>query len=121
MTPVYAFVLWLYTSILNRLGDGPFWHLFEARNCEKNWWHNLLYINSYDKFSEECMSYTWYLSNDMQFSILSPVILAFLLSVKTKPGLFVVGSLILISSAITFAISYRNQLTEINGFLDLNK
>ena len=81
----------------------------------------MLYTNSYDKFSEECMSYTWYLSNDMQFSIVSPAILAILLSGSPRSSLLVVGSLILISSTITFAISYSNQLAEMNGFLDLNK
>lgn len=114
-------MLWFYTSVLNRLGDGPFWYLFEARNCETNWWHNLLYINSYDRFSEECMSHTWYLSNDMQFSIVSPAIMALVLYGSSRFSFPFVGTLILTSSATTFAISYRNELTEMNGFLDLNK
>lgn len=81
----------------------------------------MLYFNSYDRFSEECMSHTWYLSNDMQFSIVSPAILAFVLSGSSRSSFLLVAALMLASSAITFAISYRNELTEMNGFLDLNK
>ncbi|KAK2569479.1 Nose resistant to fluoxetine protein 6 [Acropora cervicornis] len=78
LTPTYAFVLLFYMQITGFLGEGPIWFLFQRnRACEKYWWTNLLYINNFypTKFSNACMEWSWYLANDMQFYIISPLIL----------------------------------------------
>ncbi|CAK9812787.1 Nose resistant to fluoxetine protein 6 [Anthophora quadrimaculata] len=35
--------------------------------CSTYWWRNLLYINNLFNWNELCLSWSWYLSNDMQF------------------------------------------------------
>ena len=83
LTPTYAFVLFFIWVLSMYLADGP---LYSAalgvdsaihRSCNKYWWTNLLYINNLYpwKFNDECISWSWYLANDMQFYILSPLIL----------------------------------------------
>ena len=55
--------------------------------CPTGWWTNLLYINNFytgpqENPSQRCLGFTWYLANDMQFYILSPIVLIALLLYK---------------------------------------
>lgn len=78
LTPTYMFVLLFYAKMTGFLGEGPLWYQ-EQRNpaCDKYWWTNLLYINNFwpKGLQSECMNWSWYLANDMQFYIISPIIL----------------------------------------------
>ncbi|XP_063424815.1 nose resistant to fluoxetine protein 6-like [Mytilus trossulus] len=77
LTPPYMLVLMVFTGLYPYLGSGPFWS--DSRkspdNCHTNWWYNLLYINNFNKESNECFGWAWYLANDMQFFVISPIIL----------------------------------------------
>ena len=83
LTPTYMFVLFFYWYLSMYLSDGPYYQLSTGpdgpawKNCEKYWWTNLLYINNFYpvEFGDECMSWAWYLANDMQFFVISPLIL----------------------------------------------
>ena len=79
LTPAYAFVLFFFWSIGPYLGNGPYWNgviMNINSTCPKYWWTNLLYINNfYPKFAEQCVAWTWYLANDMQFYVVSPLLL----------------------------------------------
>lgn len=82
LTMVYAFLLFFYWTLTVHLGDGLLWrHVTGSgsalqKTCEKYWWTNLLYINNFYPWAlkDECMGWTWYLSNDMQFYVLAPLI-----------------------------------------------
>ncbi|XP_048778807.2 nose resistant to fluoxetine protein 6-like isoform X3 [Ostrea edulis] len=100
LTPVYMIVLMVTVCLGRYLGDGPVWPKdgFE-KNCKDTWWRNLLYINNLfegDEFGTfwttlidsknrricdcvlsrfRCFGVAWYLANDMQFFILSPLML----------------------------------------------
>ena len=103
LTPTYAFVLFFVWLLTMHLGDGPFfsgasWEdspLYQ--NCKKYWWTNLLYINNLYpwKMGDECIGWTWYLANDMQFYIFSPLILI--------PLYFIFPVGLAISAAVVFA------------------
>ena len=83
LTPTYAFVLFFVWFLTMHLADGPIYHLVAweeshlYQSCRKYWWTNLLYINNFYpwKLSDECVGWTWYLANDMQFYIFSPLLL----------------------------------------------
>ena len=82
LTPVYAFVLFFTWFLIMHLAGGPSFTAYYVggpnwNNCEKYWWTNLLYINNFYpwKLSEECLNWSWYLANDMQFFIISPLII----------------------------------------------
>lgn len=67
----------------------------------------MLYINNF--FNEECMAWTWYLANDMQFFILSPFIIIPLYYSKFLG--WIIGGMILLGSWIaTGIISNKYQL-----------
>lgn len=80
LTPLYAFVLFLTWSMQPYVGpDGPLWYKANDINadCKDYWWSNLLYINNFvpDYKGSYCIGVAWYLANDMQFFLISPIIL----------------------------------------------
>nr|XP_002741292.1 PREDICTED: nose resistant to fluoxetine protein 6-like [Saccoglossus kowalevskii] len=82
LTPVYMFIIFFSTYLLPYIGDGP----YQAMNsviedpCKTNWWTNLLYINNLVPWPgmEQCYGVAWYLANDMQFHVVSPIIIILL-------------------------------------------
>ena len=79
LTPTYAFVLFFAWALTANIAYGPGIGLTPSimGDCTKVWWTNFLYINNLYPWKEidECMRWTWYLANDMQFYVISPVIL----------------------------------------------
>ncbi|KAG8198743.1 hypothetical protein JTE90_023508 [Oedothorax gibbosus] len=76
LTPVYMIVIAIYTTLYSYFASGPFWVNYDTEPvCHKNWWWNLLYINNFQQATEQCMAWSWYLANDMQFFVVSPIIL----------------------------------------------
>ena len=77
LTMVYAFLLFFWWALTQHLVDGNTWKDVTDKNCEKYWWTNLLYINNLYpwKMEKECMGWSWYLANDMQFFVVAPLIL----------------------------------------------
>ncbi|PIK40387.1 putative nose resistant to fluoxetine protein 6-like, partial [Apostichopus japonicus] len=84
LTPVYMVCLGIWTSIVIQIGEGS--RKYEAfaggrAVCQQYWWANLLYINNlvpYPGNVSQCMGWTWYLANDMQFFIFSPIFIILL-------------------------------------------
>lgn len=79
LSPAYLFVIMTYTALGPYMGEGPFWFNMKSGNtepCERYWWTNLLYINNfYPKvYADQCVPWTWYLANDMQFFIVGVII-----------------------------------------------
>ncbi|WAR11331.1 NRF6-like protein [Mya arenaria] len=78
LTPPYMLVIMVGTVLLPYIVYGPFWLEGEfpfMSECRKTWWVNLLYINNYVHAEDACLGWSWYLANDMQFYIISPLIL----------------------------------------------
>lgn len=104
LTPVYMIIMALYLGTLPFLFNGP---LYDQKNgferdphCKNSWWGNPLYIQNLVRFKPYfCMAWSWYLAVDMQFYILSPVLLIPLYH-RPKLGYFVV-SLFLIATTVT--------------------
>ncbi|XP_033734150.1 LOW QUALITY PROTEIN: nose resistant to fluoxetine protein 6-like [Pecten maximus] len=77
LTPAYMLVMFLDMSLFRYLGDGPFFSKDgpDGKFCRKNWWTNILYINNLVNSKEMCFGWSWYLANDMQFYVVSPLLL----------------------------------------------
>ncbi|VDN01946.1 unnamed protein product, partial [Thelazia callipaeda] len=109
ITPLYVLVMILDITLLTHFSDGPFWRPIEANYCRKSWWTNLIYMNNFLLQDVEiCMGWTWYLANDMQFHLFSPILLI-LLYTNQVVGIIVSLSLITISSLVHLFIIHANN------------
>ena len=125
LTPTYAFVLFFMWLLTMHLADGQIYYLLTwedsaiYQNCKKYWWTNLLYINNFYpwRLNDECVDWSWYLANDMQFYIFSPLILIPLYFLFPL-GLVISAGVIFVSFVIsgTLAGVYDHQA---NHFPDL--
>ncbi|XP_038052533.1 uncharacterized protein LOC119725264 [Patiria miniata] len=111
ITPAYMVSVAIFASLAIHFGQGPGKRrLFEAAAdaCRKNWWTNLLYINNLYPFpgelGQQCMGWSWYLANDMQFFVISPVII-YLLYKNAKWGMGLIMTLCLASFGVTAYIA----------------
>lgn len=113
LTPPYMLVMMVYIPLFQYWGDGPYWPQtgIEINYCKDTWWYNLLYINNFltDISKGMCMAWTWYLSNDMQFYVISPLIL---IPLYKKPKL---GGLILLVLLLAHFIT-SGVISTVNGF-----
>ncbi|XP_069123535.1 nose resistant to fluoxetine protein 6-like [Argopecten irradians] len=110
LTPAYMLVLFLDMSLFRYLGDGPFWAKEGIEPfCKDTWWTNLLYINNLYRNKEMCFGWAWYLANDMQFYVVSPLLLVPLYFSK-KIGLFVNSLALLGITIATAVVSSRYEL-----------
>lgn len=75
--------------------------------CDDWWWTPLVFITNVVSADHQCAGWLWYLANDMQFYILSPIII--IAYWKFKPagvGIAVLGIMVCILSNMLTAIVY---------------
>nr|XP_054763748.1 nose resistant to fluoxetine protein 6-like [Lytechinus pictus] len=76
LTPTLALLILVLTFVLPNLNQGPVWFKYDQTLgfCKNYWWTDLLYINNFVPDGQrDCVSWGWYLANDMQFFIISPL------------------------------------------------
>ncbi len=125
LTPTYMFVLLFFWFVTVHLGSGPVLNSAvgpdsdQASYCRDYWWTNLLYINNFvpSNFGKECMGWTWYLANDMQFYVISPLLLI-PLYFWFPGGLIAIAMTLLSSFAVTGFIAGYYDFTA-NSFESL--
>ncbi|XP_074653885.1 nose resistant to fluoxetine protein 6-like isoform X2 [Tubulanus polymorphus] len=99
LTPAYMFIVMIYATLTGYFGNGPMSPILResdyVTSCNKYWWTNLLYINNFYPQHEmkQCMDWSWYLANDMQFYVITPPLLILLYRYR-KAGIIVITLLI---------------------------
>ncbi|XP_065086709.1 uncharacterized protein LOC135708531 [Ochlerotatus camptorhynchus] len=76
--PLYLFIIMVTATIFRHLRIGPLYDRIiavESKNCQENWWVNLLFLNNYLKSNETCVQPSWYLSADFQFYLIGMIAL----------------------------------------------
>ncbi|XP_071511122.1 nose resistant to fluoxetine protein 6-like [Diadema antillarum] len=103
LTPVYMAAMGIFVLLMPHFAEGPRnqdFHDHERNSCINVWWTHPLYINNFYPWpynlGTACMSWSWYLANDMQFFVISPIILVILYKSR-KAGLALITSLMVIS------------------------
>jgi len=73
LTGALAGVILFYTTLMKFMPYKSM-SLFNAEHqaCQDSWWKNLLYFNNFEGL--DCMGHTWYMANDMQMFIITPII-----------------------------------------------
>lgn len=110
LTPVYLFVMMLYVYILPHGFTSPFKLLIAQEGnpteyCKASWWANMLYINNFfPQFKKvQCMNWTWFLALDMQFFLITPVLVIILYKSRAA-GIAIIGVIITACVAITMGL-----------------
>ncbi|GFS10407.1 nose resistant to fluoxetine protein 6-like [Elysia marginata] len=78
LTPPYMLVIVLVLGLQQYCGQGALWPSVQPAdkdNCEKYWWTNMFYLNNVVHKDKACLGQSWYLATDMQFFVLSPLLL----------------------------------------------
>lgn len=114
LSPTYLFVIMTYMALGPYVGEGPFWFNMKAVNtepCERYWWTNLLYINNFHPkvYADQCVPWTWYLANDMQFFVIGTAITV-LFHKNFKLVVGVLCTLMVASLVITGVIVAENEV-----------
>ncbi|KER25662.1 hypothetical protein T265_06950 [Opisthorchis viverrini] len=108
LTPMYMLVLILYTGLFIHSNDGPLFpqdpNKSDITFCKKNWY--VTYLNNLIRSDETCIGWTWYLANDMQFSLVLAPIFITLTAWNQLAGLIFAISLIISGTAAYGGISY---------------
>ena len=74
LTMPLAFAIAFTAAFPRFMSFGPIFNVsHDSENCREYGWRNILYINNFFERGD-CLGQTWYLANDMQFYILSPII-----------------------------------------------
>ncbi|XP_078593512.1 nose resistant to fluoxetine protein 6-like [Branchiostoma floridae x Branchiostoma japonicum] len=121
LTPVYLFSMMLYIWVLPYMFSGPFWPpapdgLDPLENCADNWWTNLLYINNFVGINGDrnCMGWTWYVANDMQFFVIG-VPLVYILYRWQILGIAVQLAVLLASFITTAVLTWHYDMKAPDG------
>ncbi|RUS90313.1 hypothetical protein EGW08_001911, partial [Elysia chlorotica] len=77
LTPLYALAILVYNGLTPYIEEGPFLAENSDRDvdCKDLWWTNLLYFSNLRSDFRQCIGWSWYLPNDMQFYAVAPLIL----------------------------------------------
>ncbi|KAK2556795.1 Nose resistant to fluoxetine protein 6 [Acropora cervicornis] len=104
LTPNYMFTILFFTNMVAFLGDGPLWY------------GSQMLLGAGTK-NPCCLGWSWYLANDMQFYVISPLLLFLVFRFRWKGVLVGVGGLLLISLAVTAIIIgvYNPDVLEVEG------
>ncbi|XP_053304138.1 O-acyltransferase like protein-like [Spea bombifrons] len=112
LQPLHLASICFSIALITLVHWGSFWELPKHQwdNCRRVWWANVLLITNFVSVAESCSGWAWYLSNDFQFHLTTPVLI--FLYVKAKRALFAVAVLLLLtSSLVTTLLSYYLQLS----------
>jgi len=111
LTGVYAIIIGLHSTLLKFMAGGPQSHQVQALvdKCRIAGWMNFLYINNFaqDVYGPgigDCINVSWYMAIDMQFFIITPIILS-LIWKSPKIGYTLVGVLFTTGTACQIAFT----------------
>ncbi|CAG9854772.1 unnamed protein product [Phyllotreta striolata] len=111
LVPTFAVVLLFDVSWWRHMGDGPLWNNIigkEFLRCRKNWWTNVLFLNTIvDRFNM-CSPTFWYLALDSHYFVLVLVLVKYI-KPREKRIWTILGSLFCINIVATFLNNYLND------------
>ncbi|XP_040193718.1 O-acyltransferase like protein-like [Rana temporaria] len=110
--PLHLASIPLSIALISLVQWGVFWELPKHQwdSCNRVWWANVLLITNFVSVSDSCTGWAWYLSNDFQFHLTTPLLI--FLYVKAKYVMFAGVVLIFIASTvITTLISFFLKLS----------
>ena len=114
ITPVYIFCTLFFWCMTVYIGSGPMWiHLDDMiGNCGDYFYTTVIYLNNFipDWKANDCSGVGWYLANDMQFFLISPIIVLIYMKVSRTIGWFIVLALCCVNISIGAVVAHHYNL-----------
>ncbi|KAG5447974.1 Nose resistant to fluoxetine protein 6 [Clonorchis sinensis] len=112
IAPSWFVVTIAFTGLFPYITDGPLYPQNPAAEddlaaCRDHWW--VTFLNNWIHTDKPCMLWTWYLSNDYQFSVVLVPIFAALLAIHWIAGILFAVALVVSAAAATFVITYQYE------------
>ncbi|XP_041474396.1 nose resistant to fluoxetine protein 6-like [Lytechinus variegatus] len=112
LTPCLAVIILIWMYFIPYMSQGPVSFRFDDRVklCHAWWWTDLLYINNFvpPGLRQDCIAWSWYLANDMQFFIISPLLIIPMFWYGVK-GMLVLIITCVASFITTAVLVYKNN------------
>jgi hypothetical protein len=112
-----AFVLFMTWGLLGYLADGPTWFTLDDLwdECNDYWWANLTFLNNFvpNLKLSKCLSYTYYITLEMQFFFLTIPFLYFYARFSRFFGWVSMIGLICVNLAMGTYIAYYHDLNAV--------
>ncbi|XP_024943961.1 nose resistant to fluoxetine protein 6 isoform X2 [Cephus cinctus] len=112
LTPPYLLVIGLIQVSMKWYHDHSMIELpaLDHVTCEKYWWRNALYINTYFDMDDRCMVWSWYLANDTQFYTVGIILL--IIAANLLPvGAVIAGVFLIVSWIVTALVTLHAKHT----------
>jgi len=111
--PMLFSIVLIMSVVIPMIRDTPYNPYFttQIENCKNYWYWTFLGVSNFQKLSNMCVDWTWYIMTDLQFFILAPFLILPFIHFSFKRGALAVGLVGLICTIITSCVHYHYELT----------
>jgi peptidoglycan/LPS O-acetylase OafA/YrhL len=113
LVPNILLLTFFFMTFFQYFGSGPIWEIYHGlmtTDCSKNWWTNVLFINTMYPGTNSCMGWLWYLSCDMVYFIILPFqVVAYLNS--RLAGYLTVFLILLVNIIVVISLTIKHDIS----------